>query len=165
MSNIFSKVFNIVLTTVVIFTHSLLIGQNGGDYGYSFLRQPFSARLAGLSGSQLTVKDYDLGMALYNPGVLNQEQSSTVYISQAILPGLANSGSFAYAKEVDSVGTFAGFINYLSYGKIQRRDVVGNYLGEFTPGDMVVGASYGRALGDKFNVGASAKFIFSNYDG
>jgi hypothetical protein len=165
------KVLNIFKINIKLLIFGLIVtngfgafSQTGGQYGYSFLNSPFNARTASLGGNQITVRDSDLNFALENPANLDSTNSTSMSWNHAILASGINKGSFAYAHHKKGIGTFSGYINYLAYGEMQRRDQVGNLLGTFKSSDMVFGAGYGRSLGKGFSVGANAKFILSDYD-
>jgi hypothetical protein len=54
-------------------------------------------------------------------------------------------------------------LNYFSYGDIQQTDAAGNLLGNFRPTDWVIHVSASRSYVEKWNYGATLKFINSNY--
>ena len=54
-------------------------------------------------------------------------------------------------------------LNYINYGSIQQTDASGNLLGQFKPTDWVMQLSASRHYLEKWNYGATVKFINSNY--
>jgi hypothetical protein len=54
-------------------------------------------------------------------------------------------------------------LHYLSYGSIQQTDASGNLYGELHPTDWVMQISASRKYLEKWNYGATIKFINSNY--
>ena len=54
-------------------------------------------------------------------------------------------------------------LNYFNYGNIQQTDASGNILGNFKPNDWVMHLSASRSYMEKWNYGATLKFINSNY--
>jgi long-subunit fatty acid transport protein len=50
-------------------------------------------------------------------------------------------------------------------GSIHLTDIYGDDLGEFTPRDIAIGATYSRKLSDNLALGISARFIHSNLSG
>ena len=59
--------------------------------------------------------------------------------------------------------SFAGGLQYLSYGETPETDASGNILGSFRPTDWVMQLSASREYQEKWNYGANLKFISSNY--
>ena len=58
---------------------------------------------------------------------------------------------------------FAGGLTYFDYGKITATDASGNNLGGISPTDWVIQLSASRSYLQKWNYGASFKYISSNY--
>lgn len=54
-------------------------------------------------------------------------------------------------------------LSYLNYGNIQQTDASGSLLGRFRPTDWVMQLSASRSYLQKWNYGATLKFINSNY--
>jgi len=68
-------------------------------------------------------------------------------------------------KRIDDVSAFGIDLRYFNMGSIQLTDGRGNDLGEFTPRDIAIGATYARKLSDNLSLGISARFIHSNLSG
>lgn len=68
-------------------------------------------------------------------------------------------------KRIDQVSAFGIDLRYFNMGSIQLRDSRGNDLGDFTPRDIAIGATYSRKLSDNLSLGISARFIHSNLSG
>ena len=58
---------------------------------------------------------------------------------------------------------FSWGLNYFGYGNATETDAAGNILGKFRPTDWVMQVSASRSYLDKWNYGATIKFISSNY--
>lgn len=58
---------------------------------------------------------------------------------------------------------FAWGLNYFGYGNVPETDASGNVLGKFRPTDWVMQVSASRSYLEKWNYGATLKFISSNY--
>jgi hypothetical protein len=58
---------------------------------------------------------------------------------------------------------FSWGLNYFGYGNISQTDASGNVLGKFRPTDWVMQVSASRSYLEKWNYGATLKFINSNY--
>lgn len=70
--------------------------------------------------------------------------------------------SFAYRHEKLKTN-FGWGLTYFDYGKISETDASGNILGTIKPTDWVMQVSASRSYLEKWNYGASFKFISSNY--
>jgi hypothetical protein len=68
-------------------------------------------------------------------------------------------------KRIDDVSAFGIDLRYFNMGSIQLTDGRGNELGDFTPRDIAIGATYSRKLSDNLSLGISARFIHSNLSG
>lgn len=62
----------------------------------------------------------------------------------------------------DDLQTFAGSIRYFSLGAINFTDINGETLGTGNPNEFEIALSYNRKLSDKFALGITPKFIYSN---
>jgi len=68
-------------------------------------------------------------------------------------------------KRIDEVSAFGVDLRYFNMGSIHLTDIYGEDLGEFTPRDLAIGATYSRKLSDNLALGISARFIHSNLSG
>ena len=68
-------------------------------------------------------------------------------------------------KRIDAVSAFGIDLRYFNMGSIHLTDIYGSPLGEFTPRDIAIGATYSRKLSDNLSLGISARFIHSNLSG
>lgn len=140
-----------------------LYSQIGGNTGYSFLNLVSSARVGAVGGNMIAVKDNDLSLGMYNPSLLNKSMDQTFSLSYVNYFGDINFGFASYAKHIDSVATFAATFHYLSYGKFEERDNIGEKTGEFTLGDYVLTLGAAREIDSAFSIGANLKTIYSDY--
>ena len=59
-------------------------------------------------------------------------------------------------------GTFGGHLTYLFLGEHEGRDAQNNPTGTFRSYDLATGLSYGAKLSERFALGTSLRFIYSN---
>jgi len=59
-----------------IFLSTFSFGQIGGKYVYQFLNLAQSPRQAALGGKTVTVVDYDVNQAFYNPATINPKMDN-----------------------------------------------------------------------------------------
>lgn len=119
--------------------------QIGGNSVYEFLRMPYSARIAALGGSQITVRDSDIGLAYWNPAVLNPQMHHQITIQQtAYFAGITH-GYVGYGYHLGKIPlTLQGGMQYASYGKFPLTLPDGTESGSFRASDFAfnIGACY-----------------------
>lgn len=128
---------------------------------YAFLRTNASTRSAALAGATVSIAE-DPGMVFVNPALVPTFKDRQMSVT--LLKHIAdiNSGNVVFAKEVENVGTFAASAAFISYGSFQARDRDNNQMGNFSPMDIAVAASYGNSLDSNLYYGVSMKFIYSS---
>jgi len=137
-------------------------GQIGGTNTYEFLNVPISARVAGLGGSVIAVKDNDPTLAISNPSLLNSEMNGMATFSYLNYFADINHGFFSYVKDYKRTGTFSAGIRYLDYGTFIETDAGGNELGSFTAAEYALVLGWGKQIDSNFSVGANFKPIYSS---
>ncbi|MDG1476581.1 MAG: penicillin-binding protein, partial [Vicingaceae bacterium] len=118
--------------------------QIGGTNTYEFLNVPISARVAGLGGGVIAVKDNDPTLAISNPSLLNSEMNGMATFSYLNYFSDINHGFFSYVRDFNKVGTFSAGIRYLDYGTFVETDEGGNELGKFTASEYALVLGWGK---------------------
>ena len=155
---------NKLLLSFLILLSGFTYAQTGGITGFSFLNQPFNARVSALGGSFITVRDKDVNLGIQNPALLNKEMHGRGSLNQSILAGGINTGGLSYARHFSNKVTGAAHFRYISYGTMKRTDINGADLGTFSPGDFIFGASAGKSINERMHIGATLNFIYSQLD-
>lgn len=140
--------------------------QIGGKSVYQFLNLITSPRQAALGGKVLTIYDYDVNQAMYNPATINAEMDNHLSMNYGSLFGEVTYGTANYAYTYDRhLQTFHAGVNYVNYGNFEGYDENGNYTSDFT------GSETALSFGYAFNVpntdvylGANAKLISSTLE-
>lgn len=139
--------------------------QLGGQSAFRVLSIPASARSSALGGNYIAVKDNDINLGIFNPGLLNRDMGKQVALSYLPYFEGIKIGYASYAHHCDSIKTtFAGTVQYVDYGDFRRTDEIGNDLGSFRAGEYVFQVGAGRAIDSLFSIGANVKLITSNLD-
>jgi hypothetical protein len=141
---------------------------NGGDHIYEFLNLSSSARVTGLGGNLITVRDDDVALAYGNPSLLNPAMNGALtfqhsFMFEGIGHGYAGVGH--YFKKWETTGHLG--IQYLNYGDFNATDEIGNVIGTFDAGETAITLGMGKELYERLSVGANVKVISSsleNYD-
>ena len=149
-----------------IFLSTISFGQIGGKYVYQFLNLAQSPRQAALGGKTVTVVDYDVNQAFYNPATINPEMDNRLSANYGNYFGEVTYGTAAYAYTYDRrVQTFHAGVNYINYGNFEGRDELGNITGEFTGSEIALSFGYAKNIPyTDFYVGANAKMISASLE-
>jgi hypothetical protein len=136
----------------------------GGNTVFNFLKLPATTELTALGGVNTSYISNDVGLAFNNPSLLKPSMHTQL---NAVFNGYFNGItayhlSFGYHNEKLNTNFLWG-IHYLNYGNVQETDASGNIFGRFRPTDWVMQVSASRSYLEKWNYGATLKFISSNY--
>ncbi|MFN0214007.1 MAG: type IX secretion system protein PorQ [Saprospiraceae bacterium] len=137
----------------------------GGRHVFSFLSLPQSARMTGLGGAQIAVRDDDPVFAIANPGALNPSMSGRVAFNHNFFLGGIRHGYVSYAQQLPKWGfTMHGGIQYMGYGEIKRADEFGDVQGTVKAGETAFTLGAARPLSDKISLGINTRLAFSSLD-
>lgn len=157
---------------------------NAGRSVFSFMSLPASARLNALGGSNASLSDGDISMAMCNPALLHEKSHMMLQVNFSYyLPGTMF-GSALYAHnfgeakgitnrlstpteddQPDRPNYFAVGFHYLDYGRMKYADEQGNLTGgSFGARDILIDVMYARQLGRLFKVGVTLKPVYSIYE-
>lgn len=143
-----------------------LCAQVGGESTYQFLNLVSSPRQAALGGKVLTIVDYDVTSALYNPATINYEMDNQLALNYSSYLGGIGYGTAAYAYTWDRhVQTFHVGMTYINYGSFEGYDINGVSTGSFTGNEAALsfGYAYNIPFTDFF-IGANLKIITSKLE-
>ena len=140
--------------------------QIGGRAVYQFLNLAQSPRQAALGGKTVTIVDYDVNQAFYNPATINADMHKRLSVNYGSYYGEVSYGTAAYAYTYDRhLQTFHAGINYINYGTFEGRDELGNLTSDFTGSEaaLSLGYAYNIPRTDMF-IGANVKLISSTLE-
>ena len=145
---------------------ALSYGQIGGKYTYQFLNLVTSPRQAALGGKIITLYDYDVNQAIYNPATINQDMHNQLSVNYGSYYGEVKYGTAAYAYTYDQhKQTFHMGVNYVNYGTFEGRDEAGLLTGDFTGSEIALSVGYAYTIPyTNFHFGANAKLISSTLE-
>ena len=153
------KVIPVLFSSVVINAQTL-----GGSSVFNFLKLSHSPQLTALGGVNVSQTSNDIGLAFNNPALLRPSMHTQM-----------NAVFNRFYADIQSYHLSLGFYNekiqtnflygiyFFNYGSITQTDAAGNVLGNLRPRDYVMQVSAGRQYLQKWNYGATFKFINSNY--
>ena len=156
--------FRILLAALcIVANNQQAAAQLGGQTVYSFLRLPQSARVAGVGGALIAVRDDDAAIAYANPAALNPTMHGQLsFNSQFIAPGVMASYA-AYAHHTKKL-TLHGGVQYLDYGKFTTTDPTGATQGSFSAREYAVTVGAARRLNKHYTFGLNERFIGSQME-
>jgi len=136
----------------------------GGNTVFNFLKLPATPQLTALGGVNTSQVSNDIGLAFNNPALLRQEMHTQMNAVFNSLYDNISSYNLSMGYHHKKISTnFLWGLGYINYGSIQQTDASGNLLGQFKPTDWVMQLSASRSYLEKWNYGATIKFINSNY--
>lgn len=157
--SIFRHIFLCLLVCI-----SVDIWAQAGNSAFAFLSMPMSARINMLGGSNVSLKEGTLSLALQNPALLDSLTDKTLELDYAYLMQGINLAAATYSHNY-KLNHFAAAIHYLDYGNMQYADLYGQRSGRtFSAKDIVLNLIYARQLGEMFSVGVNIKPIYSVYE-
>jgi hypothetical protein len=144
-----------------VFAHSQTLG---GNSVFNFLKYPSTTKLAALGGVNVSQSSRDAGLAFHNPALLRPSMHTEMNAVFNDLPAGIRVYHLSMAYYIPRFETsFSGGLNYFNYGKTLETDAAGNEYGWFHPNDWVVQVSAARSYLEKWNYGATLKYVQSNY--
>jgi hypothetical protein len=134
----------------------------GGNPVFSFLKNPATANIAALGGSNITLIGNNVAAGFSNPSLLRPAHHGQVATSFSSLLGGINQYSCMAGYTMGAQNLGLG-VQYVNYGSIDQTDAAGAILGVYRPSDFAVQLGTSKQYKENFWLGASAKFIHSNY--
>lgn len=131
---------------------------------FNFLRLSHTPQLTASGGVNVSLPSNDVGMAFNNPALLKSSMHSQMNAVFNDLYGGIKVYHLSLGYRNEKLNTiFLWGLNFFNYGSTTETDAGGNILGKFRPVDWVMQVSASRRYLEKWNYGATIKFISSNY--
>ena len=153
-----------IFTFLLITSSSFLFSQTGGKSTFALLDLGFSARSNALGTDFITVKDQDVNLGVMNPSLYNTKMNNFLGVNQALMAGGISYGMIAYANDYKTLGTLAGNLRYVNYGKMDRTDVGGTTIGTFTPSEYILGIGLGKQINPMISIGTNVNLLYSQLE-
>lgn len=151
---------------IVLFFSTEAFSQIGGKYVYQFLNLVTSPRQSSLGGKTVTIYDYDVNQAIFNPASINPEMDNRLAVNYGSYFGEVTYGTASYAYTYDRhVQTFHAGVSYVNYGNFDGYDENGQATSEFTGSEMALSFGYAQNIPwTDIYVGANGKLISSTLE-
>jgi len=134
----------------------------GGNPVFSFIKNPATADIAALGGTNVSLIGNNVAAGFSNPSLLRPVHHGQVATSFSSL--LAGINQYTAMAGYQLGGQTLGLgVQYINYGSIDQTDAAGNLLGMYRPSDFAVQIGTSKQYKEKWWLGAAAKFIHSNY--
>ena len=136
----------------------------GGNTVFNFLRLSNTPELTALGGINISQTSNDIGLAFNNPALLKPSMHTQMNAVFNSFYGGIKVYHLSLGYHNQKLNTnFSWGLNYFNYGNTDETDASGNRLGKFRPTDWVMQVSASRKYMEKWNYGATLKFINSSY--
>ena len=132
---------------------------------YDFLNVTSSARIYGLGGVNISTIEDNIETADQNPALLGPEMGGWIDANYMRYIGDSNFAGIRYAQGAGEHGAWMASVQYFGYGSVKETDIDGNVLGNFSPSDLSFAATYSHDVFSMWRIGATVKFLYSNYNG
>ena len=154
------------IALLFIGSSSSLYAQIGGRYVFEFLGNPQSARLTALGGSQITVVDEDISLAMSNPALLNEKSNNQFTFNHNFHFADISNGHIAFGKSLKYLGGIHSHVavSYVSFGDFVAADEIGNAIGEFSGSETAITVGASKQLNERIALGVNLKGVFGNLE-
>lgn len=137
--------------------------QIGGKREFELMNLPWSGRLAGLGGKNVSALGNDPSMMVFSPIHLQPETHGQLSYNYNSYFANISPQLLSYAHAIDSLNVVGLTAGTISYGSFKGYDPGGNATNNFTAGDLLLQGSYSRRQGP-FTLGASLKYASSRIE-
>lgn len=166
----YKRVYLIMIKKIVffllLFSGIVSNSQIGGQYTYQFLNLVSSPRQAAMGGKAITIYDYDVNQANYNPATIHSEMDQHLAINYGNYFGEVTYGTASYAHTFDKKHqTLQAGVNYINYGTIEGYDENGRPTAAFSGSETALSMGYAYTIPKtNLHVGVSGKLITSTLE-
>lgn len=130
---------------------------------YNFLNVTSSAKIYGLGGVNVSLVDDDISTIDQNPALLGAEMGGMLNMNYMHYLGGSNFAGVRYGHAAGERGAWAASVQYFGYGSMKETTPDGTVVGDFSPKDVVFGATYSHDIADRLRGGIALKGIVSSY--
>lgn len=142
----------------------LIATAQSGDNAFSFLRLPYSARAAALGGSNISIIEDDITLAMHNPALLINVSDKTINLNYMSYMSDSKVAGAAFSRTFNERSAGAITARYVDYGDFEGYTEDNIHTGSFSAKDMEFAVSYSYLLSNYWSGGVSGKFIYSKYE-
>lgn len=158
---------NVKLINIIFYIFTLLpilATAQSGENAFNFLRLPYSARAAGLGGSNISIIEDDITLAMHNPALLINVSDKTININYMSYMSDSKLAGAAFNKAFGERAAGAITARYVDYGEFEGYTEDNIYTGSFSAKDIELAATYSYLLSNYWSGGVTGRFIYSKYE-
>lgn len=158
---------NVKLINIIFYIFTLLpilATAQSGENAFNFLRLPYSARAAGLGGSNISIIEDDITLAMHNPALLINVSDKTININYMSYMSDSKLAGAAFNKAFGERAAGAITARYVDYGEFEGYTEDNIYTGSFSAKDIEIAATYSYLLSNYWSGGVTGRFIYSKYE-
>jgi hypothetical protein len=130
--------------------------------GFPVLQLDASARTAALGGASSALLESNSTALFSNPALLSPSAHKSLSFSYLNHLSDINAGWLSYARNVDSLGTLAVGVRYVSFGSFDETDERGEKIGTFGASDVALTVSGARTWRTNWRVGVGVNLMRSS---
>ena len=145
---------------VVLFFFQLSYGQIGGKNAFEFINLPLNAKVSGIGGENVSVRDGDPNMIFHNPALLNADMKYRAGVNYRHYFADIAATSAVYAFDIKNLGVVAAALQYVNYGNAKSTDATGLQNGEVSASEFAFTATHSRTI-ENYSLGVNVKFAGS----
>ncbi len=138
--------------------------QVGGLASFDFLELATNARIAANGGENISFQDDDVNLFQYNPAALSDDMKGKVAINYLPFYADIKKSSVNTALKMGKLGLVGLGVQYVSYGRMEQRDINNQLLGEFNARDYAFTVAKSHESGP-FRIGVNWKVAGSQIAG
>lgn len=151
------------LLAILLMLPTLLFAQDS-DKTFHFLKLPYSSHAAALGGSNISLPDDDIMLAMHNPALLANVSDKTLSLSYMTYMSDSKIAGAAFSKMFGERSSAAIAARYVDYGTFDGYTPDNISTGTFSAKDIEIGLIYNYLLSDHWSGGVSGRFIYSKYE-
>lgn len=158
--------YRIALFLIFGVIHNSLVSAQttAGNAIYNFIELPNSAKMTALGGVNISSIGNDMGLAMYNPALLNSAMNNELQIGvKPYFAGIQQYDLYGAKYAERQKITWAMGVHFLDYGSINMTDIAGNEIGWMHPNDYSIQFSGASDYIPHFRIGSTIKYISSSY--
>lgn len=152
-----------IVLTLLLALPMLLLAQDGGT-AFNILRLPYSSHAAAVGGSNISLPDDDIMLALHNPALLANVSDKTLSLSYMSYMSDSKVAGAAFNRMFGERSAAALAVRYIDYGTFDGYTADNVSTGSFAAKDIELSMLYNYLLSDRWSGGVTGKFIYSKYE-
>ena len=142
---------------------ALAANAQDGSTAYNFLNITSSSKIYGLGGVNISLVDDDLPTSDGNPALLAPEMHNQIAVNYMHYIGGSNFAGLRYARAAGQRGAWSADVRYFGYGSFKETLPDGSLIGDFSPTDVAIGATYSHDLFGLWRGGVTVRGLLSSY--